>query len=635
LTCSFILRLKTPKISLSSFDYLVLAKELYKELNGAWVDNVYQHPAYGYYLLKFRVGGTVKKLIVVPGEALFLTSYDYPVPNAPGQGLTRLRKTLCNLRVEDVKQHDFDRIMVMSLSRGGFNARLIVEGLKRGVLVLVSGDGHILFTSQRVETGARSIREGEKYVFPPSNIVDPRGEFETLEDFSSEKLSRFIAGRLGLGSKIMNEICRRSGLDPDSNVGEKLPLIMETARMLIREAEEKPSPRTYYSDDSPVDVSGIRLLSLEGLKQREFNSLSEALDAYYSATGFETLGREDRSSTELSKLLRVKENLVSELERLRIKARIVMDNLAEFQSLLDSVKKGKEFSGDMKILGVDYGKRNVKASFKDLEFTLNMDASAASNASIMFEEAKKIEKHLSEIDSRILLLEKKASLQKEKMIPERKKVERKWYEKFRWNTSVNGNMILAGKDAGTNELLIKKYVKDKSIVLHADFTGAPFVTICNVETPSEEELEEAALMAACYTTKAWESKYASLDVYWVRGSQLSKQAPPGQYLPKGAFTINGERNFIRDVELKLWVGFTDDGEVVYGALRKVREKCRRYVLITPGDMDKDKEAAKLAEKIIKDIGLPRGEIGRLRESVRSIIPGRHCEIRYMPSTSLD
>ncbi|MEM2088562.1 MAG: ribosome rescue protein RqcH [Thermoproteota archaeon] len=627
--------MKTPKISLSSFDYLILARELYNELNGAWVDNVYHNPEYGYYLLKFRIGGVVKKLVVMPGESIFLTDYDYPVPNTPSQGLTRLRKTLCNLRVEDIKQHDFDRIMVMSLSRGGFNARLIMEGLKRGVLVLVSEDGHILFTSQRIEMGARSIREGEKYVFPPSNIVDPRGVLETLEEFSSEKLDRFIAGRLGLGSKIMSEICRRSGLDPDSKVGEKLPIIMETVRMLIREAEEKPSPRIYYSNDSPVDVSGIRLLSLEGLRQREFKSLSEALDAYYSSTGFEAEGGEVKSLTELTRLLKVKENLASEVEKLRIKAQTVMDNITDFQSFLDSVKKGKGFSGGISILEVDYSKRNAKALFKDLEFTLNMDVSAAANASSMFEEAKKIEKHLSEIDSRILLLEKKASLKREKMIPEKKSVERKWYEKFRWNTSINGNLILAGKDAGTNELLIKKHVTDKSIVLHADYTGAPFVTIYNVETPSEEELEEAALMAACYATKAWENKYASLDVYWVRGSQVSKQAPPGQYLSKGAFMIHGEKNFIRDVELKLWVGLTDDGEIVYGALRKVRAKCRRYALIAPGDRDKDKEAAKLAAKILKDADLPRRELSKLRESVRSIIPGRHCETRYMPSTSLD
>ncbi|MEM2058567.1 MAG: NFACT RNA binding domain-containing protein, partial [Thermoproteota archaeon] len=211
-----------------------------------------------------------------------------------------------------------------------------------------------------------------------------------------------------------------------------------------------------------------------------------------------------------------------------------------------------------------------------------------------------------------------------------RRVERKWFEKFRWNISVNGNLILAGRDAGTNELLVKKHVSDRSIVFHADFTGAPFVTIHNVETPSEEELEEAALMAACYTTRAWENKYASLDVYWVRGSQVSKQAPPGQYLPKGAFMIRGEKNFIRNVELKLWIGVSDDGEVAYGSLSKVKARCRKYAMVLPGDKDKNREAALLAKRFLKDVSLPREALPGLLERIRSIIPGRHCEVHYMP-----
>ncbi len=631
------MRLKTPKISLSSIDYLVLSRELFKELHGAWVDNVYSWPEHGYYLMSFRTGGMVKKLIIMPGEAFFMTRYDYPVPETPGVNMTRLRRLIRNLRVEDVKQHDFDRIMIISLSRGGFNARLIIEGLKNGVLALVSEDWRILFTSKRIETGARSIREGEKYVFPPSNIFDPRGTLESLkmfEEYSSEKLSRFIAGRLGFGSKMMGEICRRGDLDPGSSVEEKTLFIMEVARMLIREAEEAPKPRIYYRDGHPVDLSGIRLLSLEDMEQKEFETLSEALDEYYATVGFEAAGEGEKASVELNKLLRIRESLASEIEALRSKARTVMENLAVFQNVLDAVKTGVMVPSDFKVLETDYGKRIVKILFKDSEFKLSLEASAASNSSRMFEEAKKIEKHLSEIDGKILLLKEKASTPRKKIVP-RKRVERKWYEKFRWSLSVNGNLILAGKDAGTNELIIKKHVTGRSVVLHADFTGAPFVTIHNIENPSEEELEEAALIAACYTTRAWENKYSSIDVYWVRGSQVSKQAPTGQYLPKGAFMIQGEKNFIRGMELKLWIGIAENNEIVYGSLSKVKAKCKKYGFIVPGDKDKNDEAAELAEKFFKGTALPRKALSELREKIRNIIPGKHCEAHYPPPIRLE
>ncbi|MCX8183582.1 MAG: ribosome rescue protein RqcH [Crenarchaeota archaeon] len=625
--------MKTQKISLSSIDYLVLSRELSKELRGAWVDNVYNHPDYGYYLMVFRSSGIVKKLVIIPGESLFLTRHDYPVPSTPEDSVLRLRRIVCNLRVESVEQHDFDRIIVMSLSRGGFKARLIFEGLKRGVLVLVAEDWRILFTSQRIEMGARSLREGEKYVFPPSNILDPTGAQESLKaallEYSSEKLGRLIAGRLGFGSKTMGEICRRIGMDPDSNVEGKIPLIIETIGVLVKEAEESPKPRIYYREGRPVDVSGIRLLSLENMEQKEVETVSEALDEYYAKVGFEAAADHEKSSLELSRLVRIRENLASEVEALRNKARMIMENLTGFQAVLDAVRKRENTPADFRILETDYERRIVKILFNDSEFKLNLDSSAASNASSMFEEAKKIEKHLSEIDGKILLLKDKTSVEMRRMIPE-KRVERKWFEKFRWNISVNGNLILAGRDAGTNELLVKKYVSDRSMVFHADFIGAPFVTIYNVENPSEEELKEAALMAACYTARAWENKYASLDVYWVRGSQVSKQAPPGQYLPKGAFMIRGEKNFVRDVELKLWIGVSDNGEVVYGSLSKVKAMCRKYAVVLPGENDKNHEAALLAKRFLKDLSLSRNALPELVEKIRSIIPGRHCEALYMP-----
>jgi predicted ribosome quality control (RQC) complex YloA/Tae2 family protein len=623
--------LSNRKISLSSVDYLVLARELSSRLRGAWVDNVYENPDYGYYVFKFRAEGVVKKLIAIPGEAVFLTGYDYPVASRPSSSLTRLRKLIRNLRVEDVAQHDFDRIIVISFSRSGFNAKLIIEGLKKGVIVLVSGDWTILFTSQKMETGARILREGEKYDFPPSNIIDPRDVTNAgaFQGFVSERVDRFIAGKLGFGSKIMNEICCRAGLDSGSRVENKIQSIIDAARMLVKEAGESPRPRLYYSNGFPVDVSGIFLVSMREFEQKSFETLSEVLDEYYAATGFEAKKGVEKTSRELERLLKAKERMVSEASMLKMKAKTLMDNLYLFQTVLDSVKSGRGPPGEVKIVEKNYDKRIVRVLLNDVEYALEMDSSAASNASKMFEEAKKIEKHLSEIDAKILALKE---VTPSRILPKKKVEEKKWYEKFRWNISANGSLILAGKEAGTNELLVKKYVGEKSIVLHADFVGAPFVTIHNVENPSQEELEEAALMAACYTTKAWEGKYASLDVYWVRGSQLSKQAPPGQYLPKGAFMVHGEKNFIRNVELKLWVGITDGGEIIYGSLGKVKAKCARYGYVVPGNKDKNEEASRLVDKLLEGRTLLRKEVARLREIVCSIIPGKHCEIHYASSS---
>lgn len=633
------MRLKTSKISLSSIDYLVLAKELDRELRGAWVDNVYHNPDYSYYIISFRAQGVVKKLLVIPGEAIFLTDYDYPVPRTPNSKTTGFRRLVYNLRVEGVEQHDFDRIIILKLIKNNLSLKLIIECLKRGILTLTSSDLKILYASQALETSTRKIMEGSQYVFPPSNVVDPRINIaeisKILEGYQGEKVSRLIVGRMGLGSKMMREICHRGGMDPDSKVGDGLLTIIDLACSLIREAEENPKPRIYHENGSPLEISSIELASLSEMESKEFKNLWEALDEYYAMIGFEAPGeKEDRTTLELERMLKVRNDLASRVEALRRKARLMMDNLGEVQPLIDAIRGGREpRSEEIKVLKLDYGKRTVRVMFKGEEFLLDLKSSPASNASRMFEDAKKIEKHMEEVDGKIESLKKRKSVVKAKIFP-KKRVEKKWYEKFRWTTSVNGSLILVGKDAGTNELLIKRYVNDKSMVFHADFVGAPFVTIHNVEEPDQEEAEEAALMAACYTTRAWENKYASLDVYWVRGNQVSKHAPSGQYLTKGAFMISGKKNFIRNVELKLWIGVSEGDEIVYGDFRKVRKKCGRCAYVVPGDEDNDKVASRLVEFFFKDGGLHGMALATMREKIRSILPGRRCEVKLVSKNEL-
>jgi len=54
---------------------------------------------------------------------------------------------------------------------------------------------------------------------------------------------------------------------------------------------------------------------------------------------------------------------------------------------------------------------------------------------------------------------------------------KEWYEKYRWSISRNGYLIIAGKDASQNESIVKKYLRDKDIFLHADIAGAPATII--------------------------------------------------------------------------------------------------------------------------------------------------------------
>jgi predicted ribosome quality control (RQC) complex YloA/Tae2 family protein len=102
---------------------------------------------------------------------------------------------------------------------------------------------------------------------------------------------------------------------------------------------------------------------------------------------------------------------------------------------------------------------------------------------------------------------------------------KQWYEKFRWFTTSDGFLVVAGKDSVSNEVLIKKYTKQEDIVFHAEITGSPFVVIkTEGKEVSEAALKEAAEAAASYS-RAWRENAGTAVVYWVKWISLARVDP--------------------------------------------------------------------------------------------------------------
>uniref|UniRef100_A0A915LX31 NFACT RNA-binding domain-containing protein n=1 Tax=Meloidogyne javanica TaxID=6303 RepID=A0A915LX31_MELJA len=152
-----------------------------------------------------------------------------------------------------------------------------------------------------------------------------------------------------------------------------------------------------------------------------------------------------------------------------------------------------------------------------------------------------------------------------------------WFEKFLWFVSSDGFLILAGRDAQQNELLVKRYMRPGDIYVHAEIQGGSSVIIRNRENNSSEEwtpphktLNEAGTFAVCFSS-AWEAN-VSVTAWWVRHDQVSRTAPAGEYLVAGSFMIRGKRNFLPSCPLQLGFGlmFKLDDESVEA--RKIKEK---------------------------------------------------------------
>ncbi|MBI5228912.1 DUF814 domain-containing protein [Candidatus Micrarchaeota archaeon] len=246
-----------------------------------------------------------------------------------------------------------------------------------------------------------------------------------------------------------------------------------------------------------------------------------------------------------------------------------------------------------------------------MDVEIYLDKNVMENATLHYEKAKECRKKAEGIRRGIEDLKKKIEEEKNgierKEIEQKKKEEKKvrvkeamkkeWFEVFHWFFTSGGFLVIGGRDAKQNELVVSKRMEKEDLFFHADIQGASAVVMkTGRKIPAEQDKSEAAQFAACYS-KAWNRGLGSVDVYCVEGSQVSKTAPSGEFVPKGGFMIYGKREWFRNMELKLVVAKENEKPLVFPAnhLKKPKE----FVEITPSGESK----SSVAKKILKHLNL--------------------------------
>ncbi|CAK9218060.1 unnamed protein product [Sphagnum troendelagicum] len=120
-----------------------------------------------------------------------------------------------------------------------------------------------------------------------------------------------------------------------------------------------------------------------------------------------------------------------------------------------------------------------------------------------------------------------------------------WFEKFNWFITSENYLVISGRDAQQNELVVKRYMKKGDLYVHADLHGASSTVIKNHN--SSHPIPPLSInQAGCFTvcrSQAWDSKIVT-SAWWVEAHQVSKTAPTGEYLTVGSFMVRGRKNFL-------------------------------------------------------------------------------------------
>jgi predicted ribosome quality control (RQC) complex YloA/Tae2 family protein len=388
-----------------------------------------------------------------------------------------------------------------------------------------------------------------------------------------------------------------------------------------------------------------------------------AAEKVVATSGIDELHREadrlKRMVTEQEQALREAENKAESEKHI---GDVIYAHSSELQALLDKFsaakEEGKEWAAivsevlnakpsgrtpDAFVESFDGRNVAVNVCIDNVRFSINLRKTLFENAAEFYERGKKAKqksagaltaleesrRKLASVEQKIReaeAMERTKPLEvMEELVKRKRKVESKeWYEKFRWFISSDGFLVVAGKDAVSNEVLVKKYAGVGDVVFHADITGAPFVVVkAEGKDPSEQALREAGEFAVSFS-RAWREGFGSADVYWVKPDQLSKSGPSGESVPHGAFAVIGKRNWMHNVPLRLGIGVVENDEVSFvgGPVEAVNAKTKTYVTIGPGDnLGKDFLKQVLRTLTLKLPKEQREKLGKASiEQIREFVP---------------
>jgi len=621
------------KKSMDIVDLISWYKNTGKTIENCRIENIYW--CGHYWLFKLRCLNRGKTLLKLePGRRIHLSVVE------PGEkGIDRiaayLRKHIRGCRVNEVDMPWWERIVRLSIDCRDKKLYIYNEIIPRGFLVVTDEDNTILYANRFEKLRDREIKIGNTYVPPPHrpSLLEMSNNDLYKLLLKGKDLVRGIVKGWGLPGYIAEEILVRAGLydkkseKPDMISINDIENMRRKLEELINEALNGKGYLVYIDDSLELATAYKPILYSEiyDANIQEMPTLDEALDPYFSQYEKEVIEKQEESKikNEISRLKKSYEKLIETIEKYREKAEklerisdVLQANYPLFEKLLQCINDARENLGWRKIrkkcpgivsVNPREGKVVVKVQGEPVEIDIRLDAwknilemrkkagelkGKARRAKI---EAEKLLEKIKELETRRTRIETRVS----------KGIRPKyWYEKYHWLITSEGFLVIGGRDAGQNETIVRKYLSPEDIFLHAEIHGGPATVIkTNGRTPSYKSIEEAAVIAACYS-RGWREGIGALEVFWVKGEQVSKTPPSGEYLGKGAFMVYGKKQFIT-VELRLALGVEEIDDPIYGVYQRiiigpehlVEQRSLAYVVLIPGDM----RGKELAEKIMASL----------------------------------
>ncbi|MDR1993280.1 MAG: NFACT family protein [Nitrososphaerota archaeon] len=634
-----------PKKDLTSFDISAAVKELQPLIADSRVNNIYQFGEKTFIFKLHKTDQPPIRLVIDIGRRLHSTSYTEESPTEPPPFCMLMRRYLRDSWLRHIKQYEFERIITVTFETKTGLLNLVVELFGDGNMILTNEQNIIIQAMHLKHMRDRDIQRNQVLVYPPASGKDPfkitLTELEEgLKDAGDAEIVRTLARFLGIGGVYAEELLLRAGIEKTRKSNDLTKIELSAVfgalgSLLSAVLENKLEPVIILDAAGDfLDAVPFRLVRYQGHSTQSFASFNGALDEFYlrimateKAAGTIEVDQLKQETARLRRIVAEQERSIAEeakkTERDKQIGDVIYAHFTELQTFQEQLlqannqgyawsaiieqvmaaKKagkppalytesfdGKNLTLNLFLDGYHFGFSLRKSFFENANAYYEKSKLAkqkAQGAQVALNESKKKLAHSERILQEAEALKNLKPAQIMEVLSKRKEAmaSKQWYEKFRWFTTSDGFLVVAGKDTVSNEVLIKKYTAQEDVVFHAEITGSPFVVIkAEGKSITDQALKEAAEYAASFS-RAWRENAGSADVYWVRVDQLSKSGPSGESIPHGAFFVVGKRNWYRNTPLRVAIGVLVDNETCFvgGPIDSVKAKTKTYVVLLPGD----------------------------------------------------
>jgi len=612
---------------MTSIDVAALLPE-FDSLIGAKLEKAYQITPLELRLKLVTKTGK-RDLVIEAGKRLHLTNAPAVAPALPPSFPMLLRKELKGGRISTIEQYDFDRVVEIRFVRSDDERYLVCELFSKGNVVLTDESKRIILPLRGMRSASRQVIRGQQYEYPSTQLspVDlSYNEFEAAVTSISRDVVRTLATRFNMGGLYAEEVCLRAGVEKTSAqlTPEEVQRLFAALRAVFEPLRSNTlSPHIVYeSESAPIDVLPFEMAQFDRREKRFFPSFNQALDEYYGLKIAESKTT-PATYTRLQKIIDRQKEAIQQFKNQEreymSKGDLLFEKYQEIDQVIKTVREARrlrtwaEVSRELSSLSffkqVDQSTGTITIEVSGVLIDIVVDEDVPQNAQKYYYKAK-VMKAKAEGAERALALslkkiDEEQGLELKQLGPEKRRSKKKrprWYERYRWFFSTEGFLVIGGRDADTNEELVKKYLEPRDVFLHADVHGAPAVIVksqgkeLSEATLSEAEatLSEAAQFAISYSS-IWKQGLGSGRCYWVYPKQVSKTPESGEHVPKGAFVIRGERHYLESAA-RLAIGVHDE-KIVGGPVSAITNVASRFVVIEPGKYNQ----SDLAKMILREL----------------------------------